>query len=117
MAAILLMAGVKSAQAQVQFNVGAGQTYSSIQAAVNACPSSGCVLTLTDTVYKLSNTVLIYKKSNLTIKGATGIKPVVRFQDKGTLAGPYFTASDSASGYQPAGWKQWPKNNTTAVGG
>jgi hypothetical protein len=100
-------------QAQAIFRVPG--THAGIQEAVDACPAAGCVITLSDPLYKLPNTLLIYKKSNLTIKGAVGTRPVIQFQDKGLLAGPYFSAADQV--HQVAGWKQWPINSGTAVGG
>ncbi|MEK7391649.1 MAG: hypothetical protein AAB214_03705, partial [Fibrobacterota bacterium] len=109
----VLFGTVLPSHAQALFKVPG--THASIQDAVDACPATGCVITLSDPVYKLSNSLLIYQKSNITIKGATGIKPVIQFQDKGLLAGPFFSAADAAN--QPAGWKQWPINSTTAVGG
>ncbi|HNY30280.1 MAG TPA: hypothetical protein PKO15_05280 [Fibrobacteria bacterium] len=103
-----------TAFAQAQFKVPG--THATIQDAVNACPANtGCVISLSDPLYKLPNTLLIYEKSNITIKGALGVKPVIQFQDQGLLAGPFFTAADSVN--QPAGWKQWPINNTATVGG
>lgn len=107
-----LLAGAPS-QAQAIFKVPG--THAGIQEAVDACPAAGCVITLSDPLYKLPNTLLIYKKSNLTIKGAVGTRPVIQFQDKGLLAGPFFSAADQQ--YQVAGWKQWPINSSTAVGG
>ncbi|MBK9576057.1 MAG: hypothetical protein IPO40_03190 [Fibrobacteres bacterium] len=108
-----LLALASSTFAQAQFKVPG--THATIQEAVDACPAAGCVISLSDALYKLPNTLLIYEKSNLTIKGALGVKPVIQFQDKGLLAGPFFSAADAAN--QPAGWKQWPLNNSTAVGG
>jgi hypothetical protein len=109
----VLVGAIVPSNAQALFKVPG--THATIQEAVEACPTTGCIITLSDLLYKLPNTLLIYQKSNLTIRGATGVKPVIQFQDKGLLAGPAFSPADAA--LQPAGWKQWPINATNAVGG
>ena len=115
--------GSKLASAQVQLSVGAGQPYTTIQAAVNACPTAGCVISLTDTVYAMPREVWIEGKTNLTIQAApalelAGIRPRLHLSIapgvEFTLAG---TAVNPTDPLRPAGWKKWPTGNVATVGG
>ena len=109
--------------AQVTFSVGTGGTHSTIQAAVNACPPTGCVINLTDSVYRLPREIWIEGKTHLTIQAApnlqlAGIKPRLlfsvnnNFDVKGTAADPQDTA-----GTRPVGWKKWPSSCKDEPGG
>jgi hypothetical protein len=113
----------RTASAQVQLSVGAGQPYTSIQLAVNACPTAGCVISLTDTSYAMPREVWIEGKTNLTIQAApalelAGIRPRLHLSIapgvEFTLAG---TAVNPTDPLRPAGWKKWPTGNVATVGG
>lgn len=107
---------------QVTFAVGAGGTHSQIQAAVNACPTAGCVINLTDTVYFLNREVWIEGKNNLAIQAApnlqlAGIKPRIAFPNPTANFNAAGTGANPTDPTRPAGWKKWPNTCATAPGG
>lgn len=56
-----------------------GGTHSSLQAAIDACPSTGCRIELPDSLYEFSEPVSIRGKSSITIIGArsNGARPIL----------------------------------------
>lgn len=103
------------------FTVGSGGTHSSLQSAVDACPTEGCTIQLLDSVYKLSREVWIENKRNLAIERSpalrqAGIRPrlvattLSPFQEEGTSANP-------TDPQRPAGWKRWPVTCKDSTGG
>ncbi|MBK8803525.1 MAG: hypothetical protein IPN71_15995 [Fibrobacteres bacterium] len=107
-------------QAQVQMNVGAGQAYTTIQRAVDACPAAGCRIVLTDSLYNLTREVWIEEKNNLSIQAsaqmiALKIRPRIQYTGTGefTIAG---TAANPTDPLRPAGWKKWPNKGTSQRG-
>lgn len=120
--AFFTLFAASAAVAQTAFSVGTGGTYPSIQAAVNACPASGCVIVLNDSVYHLDREVWIEGKSNLSIRPSSllamaGIRP--RLWNDGTDTALKGTAADPEDtlGIRPAGWKKWPNTCTSEPGG
>jgi len=106
------------ANAQAVYTVGSGGTHSSIQAAVNACPSTGCVIQLTETDYALPREIWIGNKDNLAIEAApalklAGIKP--RLHSDTNLFEPAGTAADSTDPLRPAGWRRWPIKGSSST--
>jgi len=104
--------------AQVQFTVGKGQTYTSIQKAVDACPAAGCVISLTDSVYTLSREVWIEAKNNLTIQPSAQMKALkIRPKLVNGMGATEFnlagTAANPTDPLRPAGWKKWPTKGTS----
>ncbi|MBK9576055.1 MAG: hypothetical protein IPO40_03180 [Fibrobacteres bacterium] len=107
-------------QAQVQMNVGAGQAYTSIQKAVDACPAAGCKILLTDSLYTLSREVWIEEKNNLSIQPspqmvALKIRPRIQYVGLGEFAAAG-TAANPTDPLRPAGWKKWPNKGTSQRG-
>jgi hypothetical protein len=108
--------------AQVTFTVGAGGTHSQIQAAVNACPTAGCVINLTDTSYLLTREIWIEGKNNLAIQAApslqlAGIKPRISFPNPSANFNAAGTSTNPTDPARPAGWKKWPNSCLTTAGG
>jgi len=104
------------------FTVGSGGTHASLQGAVDACPSEGCVIQLLDAEYAVPREVWIGGKKHLSIEPSPALKaagtrphllaasPERLFTDAGTAANP----SDPL---RPAGWKRWPVSYTSGEGG
>lgn len=121
-AALLVVAAAASVSAaQEVLVVGKGGAYSSIQAAVDACPSAGCTIRLVDSVYELPRELWIEGKRNLAIEGAPalrklGIRPRLHAEAKSLMlmAG---TAANPSDPLRPAGWKRWPVNCKDTLGG
>ncbi|MBK8801866.1 MAG: hypothetical protein IPN71_07390 [Fibrobacteres bacterium] len=88
-----------------------------IQAALDQCPvSDGCVVRLEGGVYTPANSLLLRNKQNIRITGeGAATRPVILFQDDGSLAGPDNNADSLA--LKPKGWKHWPVAADTLVGG
>lgn len=111
-----------ASRAQVpEFTVGSGGTHSSIQAAVNACPVAGCVISLTESDYDLPREIWIESKDNLVLRAApalelAGTKP--RLHTSANLLNLAGTGADSTDSLRPAGWRRWPTKSTsvTSVG-
>lgn len=108
--------------AQVTFTVGAGGTHTQIQPAVNACPTAGCVINLTDTVYALNREVWIEAKNNLVLQAApnlqlAGIKPRIYFPNPAANFNAAGTSANPTDPTRPAGWKRWPNTCQTTPGG
>ncbi|MCB9496373.1 MAG: right-handed parallel beta-helix repeat-containing protein [Fibrobacteria bacterium] len=107
-------------RAQITVTVGAGGTYSTIQQAVNACPTEGCVINLIDTTYFLSQEIWIEGKNNLTIQAAqnlqlAGKRP--RIFTTFDLSMTRGTGANPTDPLRPAGWKRWPKTCKDETGG
>jgi len=120
-AAGLLALFALPAGAQVaDFSVGPSGTHATIQAAVDACPGTGCTITLTEDSYPLIRELWIEGKQNLTLRAsddlkAKGVRPRIftptnLFETAGTAANP-------TDPERPAGWKKWPNTCTTTPGG
>ena len=103
------------------FTVGASGSHTTIQSAVDACPSSGCTIQLLDTLYKLPREIWIEGKQNLVLQRSealrlAGIRPRLvsdtakQFLRAGTTSSP-------TDPLRPAGWKQWPKTCKEGAGG
>jgi len=108
-------------QAQVQMNVGAGQAYTSIQNAVNACPAAGCKIVLTDSLYNISREVWIEEKNNLSIQPspqmvALKIRPRLTYVNIASEFNAAGTAANPADPLRPAGWKKWPVKGSSQRG-
>lgn len=117
-----LLIAPSTSNAQVTFSVGTGGTHPTIQDAVNACPVTGCVINLNDSVYKLLREVWIENKSNLTIQASPAlslakIRPRLYYAAVANEFDVAGTAVNPADPDRPKGWKRWPISNTTAVGG
>lgn len=102
------------------YAVGAAGTHSSIQAAIDACPATGCTIELTDEAYLLTRELWIEGKKNLSIVRsdalkAKGVRPrLSTATDLTMLAG---TATNPTDPQRPAGWKRWPNTCLANEGG
>jgi len=119
MAAILVL--TRHAGAQTMYTVGAGGSHATIQAAIDACPNSGCTIRLTDSVYKLPRELWIEGKTHLSIEGSSslrnvGIRPRL-YGDSSSLMGLAGTATNPTDPLRPVGWKRWPVTCRDTVGG
>lgn len=120
--AAALLLGAATTQATVGFTVGAVGTHTSIQAAVNACPASGCNIWLVDSVYQLPREIWIGGKNNLVIEPSpaltlAGTRPRLKFASNAGRFADSGTASNPGDPLRPAGWKTWPINDTDLPGG
>lgn len=84
-----LLAGAWAAPPQFQVST-AGGTHATLQAAVDACPATGCRILLTDAEYRFSEPVSVRGKSDLAIVGARpdGKRPVLSISDEGRALAP-----------------------------
>ncbi len=75
---LVLLAGAWATPPQFQVSAWGG-THATLQAAVDACPATGCKILLTDAEYRFSEPVSVRGKSNLAIVGARpdGKRPVL----------------------------------------
>jgi len=88
-----------------------------IQAALDQCPATGgCVIRIAAGTYDLPNSLFLRNKQDIRITGAGAVtRPVIRFQDDGSLAGP--DSDPDTLTMKPKGWKHWPVDGTTQIGG
>jgi hypothetical protein len=125
MRALLLLAvflASRLASAAIVLDVGAGRTFTDLQAAVNACPATGCDIRIHDSSLVLPREVWIEGKSSLSILRSVELEKAgkrVRLRhsanlDPLSLAG---TAIDPTDPLRPAGWRRWPNNCTAGPGG
>jgi hypothetical protein len=121
LAATLLTSLAGPTMAADVFTAGTGGTHTSLQGAIDACPTTGCTIQLLDSVYQLPREVWIENKRNLAIERSAALRqagirprlvgnPITQFQVAGTAANP----SDPL---RPAGWKRWPVHCKDSVGG
>jgi len=95
-----------------------------IQAAVDACPSTGCVIELPDARYEMENQVWVVGKSDIAFVGTGSQRPVLTWADS-LLAptvdsiAPLLRLRPPEGGNRPrlqAGWLMWPSKGTTGPG-
>lgn len=82
---ILLVAASLAAAAPTTYVVSAqGGTHSSLQAAIDACPATGCRIMLSDSLYEFSEPVSIRGKANISIVGnrSNGARPILALSAK-----------------------------------
>lgn len=86
---LALLAGAYAAPVQFQVSASGG-THATLQAAVDACPATGCTILLTDAEYRFSEPVSVRGKSNLSIVGARpdGKRPVLAVSEEGRALAP-----------------------------
>lgn len=110
--------------AQVQLTVPG--SHPDIQSAVNACPKNGCDIILVDTVYRIPREIWIEGYINLTIRRSAdlerrGIRPRIVYGTAATQASLWTgfagTSATPTDPERPTGWKAWPLNDGTGVGG
>jgi hypothetical protein len=73
-----LAAGICSAAPTFQV-ASQGGTHTNLQAAIDACPATGCRIELKDSLYTFTEPVAIRNKANLSIVGAraNGVRPIL----------------------------------------
>lgn len=86
---LALLAGAYATPPQFQVSA-VGGTHATLQAAVDACPATGCRILLTDAEYRFSEPVSVRGKSNLSIVGARsdGKRPILSVSDEGRALAP-----------------------------
>lgn len=86
---LALLAGAYATLPQFQVSA-VGGTHATLQAAVDACPATGCKILLTDAEYRFSEPVSVRGKSNLSIVGARsdGKRPILSVSDEGRALAP-----------------------------
>jgi hypothetical protein len=88
-----------------------------IQMALDQCPATGgCVVRIAAGTYDLPNSLFLRNKQDIRITGGgAATRPVIRFQDDGTVAGP--DSHPDTLAMKPKGWKHWPVDGTAQLGG
>jgi len=118
---IVLLFVVQDARSGSLFTVGVSGSHTTIQSAIDACPSNGCTIQLLDTLYKLPREIWIEGKQNLLLQRSealrlAGIRPrLVSDTAKQFLRAG--TTSNPTDPTRPAGWRQWPKTCKEGAGG
>lgn len=95
-----------------------------IQAAVDACPSTGCVIQLPDARYEMENQVWVVGKSDISFVGTGSERPVLTWADSllsptGDSIAPLLRLRPPEGGNRPrlqAGWLMWPNKGTVGPG-
>ena len=106
---LALLAGAYAAPPQFQVSA-VGGTHATLQAAVDACPVTGCKILLTDAEYRFSEPVSVRNKSDIEIVGASLGKdrpiPVLTLDSSATALGDLPVEFDSPNGTFPVLWNR-----------
>lgn len=105
----LLGYAAASLAAVPEFVVGSsGATHSTLQQAVDACPKTGCRISLTDAGYSFSEPVSIRGKSDIEITGSRvgGSKPILKLDPSAFDLGDIPAGYNSEKGTYPVEWKR-----------
>jgi hypothetical protein len=113
----ILLAGASLAGAST--NVG---STGSIQAAIDACPATGCEIILTDPDYALPRELWIDGKSSLILRRSDamaqqGSRPRLHLASGVTPFDQAGTPENPTDPLRPAGWKRWPISSKDTAGG
>lgn len=95
-----------------------------IQSAIDACPSTGCVIELPDPLYPMTNALWIEGKNDLKMVGTGATRPVLIWDEPLLVAdtagrATYFQLTPPAGGGRPKlpkGWLMWPYAYKSGVG-
>jgi len=95
-----------------------------LQDAIDACPATGCVIELPDSLYLLSNRLWIEGKTDLKIAGTGTRKPILAWddslllEDAQQIAAQFRLAPPTGGGRPklPKGWLMWPYAYKSGVG-
>jgi hypothetical protein len=95
-----------------------------LQTAIDACPTSGCLIELPDSVYPMTNQLWIEGKSDLKIVGTGATKPVLIWDeallvpDSAKVATLFLLTPPAGGGRPklPKGWWMWPYAYKSGVG-
>ena len=95
-----------------------------LQAAIDACPSSGCLIELPDSLYPMTNQLWIEGKADLKIVGTGATKPVLIWDeallvpDTTKVAALFRLTPPAGAGRPklPKGWWMWPYAYKSGVG-
>lgn len=95
-----------------------------LQSAIDACPSTGCVIELPDALYPMTNVLWIEGKSDLRIVGTGATKPVLIWDepllvaDSARRATLFQLTPPTGAGRPrlPKGWLMWPYAYKSGVG-
>lgn len=106
---LALLAGAYATPPQFQVSA-VGGTHATLQAAVDACPATGCKILLTDAEYQFSEPVSVRNKSDIEIVGARLGKgrpnPVLTMDSSAFVLGDLPTQFDSPNGTFPVIWNR-----------
>lgn len=106
---LALLAGAYAALPQFQVSA-VGGTHATLQAAVDACPATGCKILLTDAEYRFSEPVSVRNKSDIEIVGAILGKgrpiPVLTLDSSATALADLPEEFDSPNGTFPVIWNR-----------
>lgn len=97
--------------------VGGGSgSASRLQAAIDACPTTGCEIELTDSVYRMENQVWIQDKEGVRLRSTGAVPAKLRWEDSLLVPDTTGTAAlfrlrplpGAGRPSLPSGWLRWP---------
>jgi hypothetical protein len=121
---VLLLASLAiAANPVVQVQGGSGSAQR-IQAAIDACPSTGCTIQLPDAEYRMETMLWILGRTDIRMVGSESQPPVLVWEDSllqadSTGTAKLFRLPSPSGGGRPAlpkGWLRWPLASTGGVG-
>ena len=119
--AFLLAVALTPASATV-LDVGSGRAFTTLQAAVDACPADGCEIRIHDSVLVLPREVWIEGKRNLSISrssvlAASNRRVRLSHQEGFDPFAAAGTATNPSDPQRPPGWRRWPVGCKDTLGG
>ncbi|MEK7394778.1 MAG: hypothetical protein AAB214_19645 [Fibrobacterota bacterium] len=113
MSPILVLVATVFGSAQVD---GGSGSAARLQAAIDACPASGCEIELTDSVYRMENQVWIQDKEGVRLRSTGTVPAKLRWEDSLLVPDTSGTAAlfrlrplpGAGRPALPSGWLRWP---------